>query len=58
MINQILEAPVLMNHKIWSTVPFEAKDLILKMLSRDIPRRLNAKEVLAHPFFRVSSNKN
>lgn len=42
-----------MNHKIWNTVPYEAKDLILKMLSRDIPRRLTAKEVLSHPFFKV-----
>ena len=54
MINQILEAPVMMSHRIWEAVPAEAKDLIVKMLTRDIAHRLSAEQILHHSFFKVS----
>ena len=44
----------MMSHRIWEAVPAEAKDLIVKMLTRDIAHRLSAEQILHHSFFKVS----
>ena len=44
----------MMSHRILEAVPAEAKDLIVKMLTRDIAHSLSAEQILHHSFFKVS----
>lgn len=42
---------------VWKTVSEEAKDLIRRLLEKDIQKRMELKEALNHPWFtRVSKN--
>ena len=41
--------------KYWDKISPEAKDLVGKMLNRDPRTRIQAKEALAHPWFRIDN---
>jgi len=45
------------NNKVWNNISDEAKDLISHMICFE-KERYNGKEVLAHPWFKIISNKN
>ena len=41
----------------WDSVSSDAKDLILKLLTKDISKRYSARQALAHPWIRKQKNK-
>jgi calcium-dependent protein kinase len=42
----------------WDSVSSDAKDLILKLLTKDISKRYSARQALAHPWIRKQKNKD
>lgn len=37
--------------KYWSTISFEARDLVMKLLKKDPSERISASQALLHPWF-------
>jgi len=37
--------------KYWSTISFEARDLVMKLLKKDPNERISASQALLHPWF-------
>jgi len=58
LFNNIKEREVIFPVQHWATVSREAKNLIEKLLSKDSTSRLNADQVLAHPWIINGGNHN
>ena len=53
MLNAIKTAPVEFNDAIWSQISDEAKDLITKLLQKDMRDRISAEDALVHPWLHM-----
>ena len=53
LFDNIINKSVKFNQENWKNISTEAKDLIEKMLDKDFNNRPSAKDVLAHPWFKL-----
>jgi calcium-dependent protein kinase len=52
----IINGDVLFNGPIWQGISSSGKDLIMRMLDRNVSTRITAREALQHPFIKQAAN--
>lgn len=56
--SRVSEGEYYMDEEVWKNISYEAKDLMSKLLEKDIKKRLSAKDALQHEWFSNTFNPN
>ena len=58
LYEKVKQGSFVFKKKIWGSISFEAKDLIRKLLTKNINKRISAEEALQHDWFKMCCTKS